>query len=303
MGETKMTVPSGVRSWILAGLALTGAAPGMGAAWHPIGPDGGAAAPIVMAPSAPRTGYVLAYGLFRTDDGATSWRHVDASFAPNQLLLVDPRDAETLYAMGAPSGYERLMRSVDGGRHWAVCGAGLPVDWTGHVFLSGLVLSSGSHVWLAGTEQGLFQSADDGASFTPAGFAGVDVLALAAAPDGRLWLATTQDDVLVEVRSSVDGGAAWVSSGQDIQAFGVQAHFRFDPTTPALPFLLVGWNPVRVFQRDIGHAWHDLTPPGSLFDLLPLGGGRLLAAGTNAGRSVSTDGGVTWRGLGAPFLV
>ncbi len=89
---------------------------------------------LAIAPSAPNTLYAGLYtqGVYRSDDGAATWRPVfgdDSQLqgAKVQALLVHPDDPDVVYVATQPD--ERpggVWRTVDGGRSWSEFNSGLP---------------------------------------------------------------------------------------------------------------------------------------------------------------------------------
>jgi photosystem II stability/assembly factor-like uncharacterized protein len=84
-------------------------------AWTTNGPNGGAAWSLAVDPSTPSTIYAGAdNGIFKSEDGGTTWRLVSASVLSASCLAVDPLNRVTLYA-GTEAG---LMKSTDAGAHF-----------------------------------------------------------------------------------------------------------------------------------------------------------------------------------------
>lgn len=60
-------------------------------------------------------------GLFRTSDAGASWQPVGhGANLPDEAVISDPRDANTMYGIG-----DHVVKSVDGGRTWATADRGL----------------------------------------------------------------------------------------------------------------------------------------------------------------------------------
>lgn len=284
-------------------------APLAAASWRSIGPGGGFVnARPLSAPSAPRTAYVTGQdrsGFFRTDDGGATWRRVEvlSALVPTDLSAVDPRNARSLLGTGVIRNAGRLLASLDGGLHWRVASAGLPLDDNGHVDLAGGVAfdpATTGHL-LAGTSRGLFESRDGGGHWAPGGLPGEFVLALGSSPPNELWAASVSGDdehQVFKVFRSRDGGATWISQGWPQGNPFFLARFRFDPADPSRPFLVDSDG--RLF-RSTARGWNRLRPADRTSDVTVLSDGTIVAA-TDRGARRSDDGGRSWTGGGRPTL-
>ncbi|MGE0873932.1 MAG: WD40/YVTN/BNR-like repeat-containing protein [Burkholderiales bacterium] len=137
--------------------------------------------------------------LYRTDDKRREWRADGPHFLGHVIshLVLDPRDGRTLLA-AAKTGHlgPTIFRSTDFGRNWkeavrppafakaAPGESGRAVD---HTFWLTPAHASEPGVWYAGTSpQGLFRSADGGASWDPFSMINEDA-------QYRQWMGTVQD--------------------------------------------------------------------------------------------------------------
>ena len=137
--------------------------------------------------------------LFHGDRARASWRVDGPHFHGHIIshLALDPRDGQTLLA-AAKTGHlgPTIFRSVDRGRSWKEATrppafakakngeAGRAVD---HTFWLAPGHASEAGVWYAGTSpQGLFRSADGGATWEPFSCINDD-------PQYRAWMGTVQD--------------------------------------------------------------------------------------------------------------
>ncbi len=293
-------------------LSCLSAPPIFAASWRSIGPGGGYinARPIA-SPSAPQTAYVVGQnqtGIFRTENGGQTWRHLEirSQLRPFDLLAIDPRNARSLLGLAiVPNAHGGLVASGDGGAHWHLASEGLPLDDNGNVDLYGGVVfdpAVAGHL-LAGTFfSGIYESRDGGAHWAPVGLAGNVVIALGAAPPNELWVAFVggdDDHPIFEIRESRDGGATWISAGWPVQSPFSFVSFRFDSRAPERPYF-VEYNG-GLFHRT-ATGWDRLTPADHTSDLVALADGMLVAA-TDRGARRSRDGGRTWTGGGRPSLV
>ena len=105
--------------------------------------------------------------LFRSSDAGRTWDRIGVEFSPTcefifhprvTTLFFDPTDERTLWAGAEIDG---VRRSTDSGRTWQTCNNGLPtLDIHGMA-----VVQNGSKAVFATTNEGLFRSEDNGASW------------------------------------------------------------------------------------------------------------------------------------------
>jgi hypothetical protein len=172
---------------------------------------------VVVAPSAPRTVYALAYAgvdndLWKSVDGCVHWRPLGVTGA-NNLLAVAPSDPNTVYVYGADdqSAHDTFKRggtkimlisTVDEGAPGPAAGlAGTRATALAvHPRLAGTVY--------AGTEAGLFRSTNAGQTWQRVGgeLAHAPVTAVATGPHhgGRLYAVTENG-----IQWSPNGGQSW----------------------------------------------------------------------------------------------
>jgi hypothetical protein len=132
-----------------------------------------AAAKIAASSANGDRAYLAAYesGMYRTDDGGESWRHLDGYPTEHAYsVVVDQDDPDTVYVGSEPA---MVFRTHDGGETWEACEgiARVPeastwsFHWEGrHAHVRDLALAPGKAGWLyAGIEVGgLVRSKDGG---------------------------------------------------------------------------------------------------------------------------------------------
>lgn len=273
------------------------------AEWIPIGPFGGTAKSLVVAPSDPRVLYAgtRGAGVFRSTDGGRSWerRNGDREGVLLDLdilaVAVDPRDPGRVYAGTWRRG---LFRSIDGGASWNAPtqgpGAGASVQ--------AIVVDPSRPANAYASRNGdLLKTVDRGATWTR----------LAGAPYGTISLAldpqaprTIYAGNLEGVFRSTNGGATWTR----LQGTGTGTVYALavDPRNPATVYaamLVYATSRYELFKSvDRGQTWRrssrglDVETGVRLFSLAidPVSSATLYA-GTSRGVYKSTNAGRTWQ--------
>jgi photosystem II stability/assembly factor-like uncharacterized protein len=283
---------------LLSSLSMSAAAPARAARWSPVGPDGGTVSVLAVAPSALRTVYAATQkGLvFRSTDAGASWSLAGPGLPSGFVssLLVDRRDASTLYA-GLNGLYGKgVFRSVDGGATWS--SLKLPFNvW------SLAQDPRDPEVLLAGTGIGLFRSADGGASWSPIelGSGQWDVLVVIFDPviPGKAWAGQAVNGIFV----SVDSGVSWTPRSE-LPGGASPISLAVDPSSGAL---LAGTSLASrgrpLFRStDDGATWAATSVrETTVFDIAASSGPTpTLYAATETAVFRSADGGVTWTSSG-----
>jgi len=266
--------------------------------WTPVGPPGGDPGNLAVAPSAPGVVYLGCVdvgcngGIFRSDDGGAHW-HQQGPFAYLSGLIVDPHDAETLYAPitvdnGDNTSSLGVVKSTDGGATWKRADHGL--ESSEDFFVTPNLVFAGAGHLLVPTDHGIYETVDGGASWHLQSLAGVSVLLLATDPsDSSHWLASTGD-----VLETHDAGRSWSStnfaSGVPVQMLSVGnclyaiTYVSYETT-------------VSFFRRLDGRAWEPILflPSGVRPTALAASPEGILYLATTLGTYRSLDQGTTWR--------
>lgn len=177
--------------------------------------DGLEAKPVTVVAASGRLVYAWARGLWRSDDGGSSWRQVQTSLPPMQVrsLAVSPADPRRLLLVADG----RLFRSEDGGRSWrpvAVEELNFMPRWPGRVDLRPAVFAAAFDPGEAGTvylatEKGIWKSREGGPGATWLRRSPMRIftaVAAAPAPGGVVLVAGAPNG---DVYVSEDRGASW----------------------------------------------------------------------------------------------
>ncbi len=258
---------------------------------------------IVAAPSSSGTLYALVLpllggqDLFRSDDGARSWRRVGRVPESTTHVLVDSRSPSRLYAGGFG-----IFVSEDGGMTWRRILQGLPQPPYGEslritalaadpsrpgilyagIEERGIAKSTNSgYGWRIGVETGLSQAFVRTFKFHP------------LRPD-TIYLGLTGSGS--RAFRSTDGGRTWKSFARRINRDGLY-DLAFDPTDPDLLYTTGGsgqWQ-----SRDGGETWERIGNSFA-YKIAALGSQTLLTGEHEVRRT--TDGGRTWNTVIPPLL-
>jgi photosystem II stability/assembly factor-like uncharacterized protein len=281
---------------IVLGVAL---APAARAAvrWTPIGPNGGTAAMVAVAQSAPEVLYAATTGgVFKSVDHGRTWAALDRTIGRRDVraVAVDPHDPDVVYA-GTAS--DNVYKSADGGATWRFSGNGVAIA----SILALAIDPNDPSVVLAGTAAppangaagGIFRSADGGATWHQASVSGLPGAGATSFAFDSFDSRTVYAAAGYVFKSS-DGGATW--SRLDGAIFAVPAdQVLVDPRHAGTVLACNAGNAVR--SADAGATWTRLALPDGV-PTCPLAfaaDGLLYAAG-----AASTDGGSTWK-LTAPL--
>ncbi len=276
----------GTGSWAWRGNVSTGdglyRSTDAGKTWARVGlEDAGSIGAVRVDPNDPDRVYVAALGhpfgpnptrgVFRSEDGGTTWKKVlfisDSTGVAD--LSMDPANPRVLYAAAWTS--ERkpwtivdgsreggIWKSTDGGDHWTKLSGGLPDGLLGKI----------------------------GVAVSPADPDRVYAVITAKEPDGGIW-------------RSDDAGKTWrhVSSDHELTQRGwYYSRIIADPQDPNTVYIPnVGfwrsddagktWQRVRTRHGDNHSLWIDPSEP------------KVMIEGNDGGAHVTTDGGKTWSTL------
>jgi photosystem II stability/assembly factor-like uncharacterized protein len=150
---------------------------------------------LVADPERPSVVYVAGEKLFKSVDGARTWRPLGRGLEGGvRALAVDPGDPDVLYAATYVRGEgTRLFRSGDGGASWTPAADGLP----SYRIVSSLATDPRNPGTVyAGTDRGVYVTRNDGRAWAPMnqglGGLAVPVLDLAVDPRNGILYAGTR---------------------------------------------------------------------------------------------------------------
>jgi photosystem II stability/assembly factor-like uncharacterized protein len=284
-----------------------------GATWRPTSrlPTPGVFSVTALAVAPSPAGTVFAgtpvYGLFKSEDGASSWKPVRDGLPSGSVeaLAISPSDPRTVYvSIGS-----RLFRSADGGASWQEVAK--PAEAR---LISSLAVSPGlpDTVWAVDGLNGLaFRSTDGGAHWTQIGPPGPWALNVTVAPTSpsTVYLGTRPHGLDEGgVFASADGGTTWERRNRGLAALQVRT-FAVDPANPDV--LWAGVPDQGLFRSgDGGGSWERRSPEAPTPDGFPT---RTVAVDPSAPSTVyflappwlwrTSDGGSSWtqlRGPGSP---
>jgi len=214
--------------------------------------------------------------IFRSEAGGMSWTDTLAEVDCLSSIVVDPRNAGTVYAASRYSGFllyrgiglgSGIKKSTDGGMTWNDASSGIPLDWLG-LIVTALAIDPGNPRTLFASNCGrdgckVFKSSDGGAHWIeprpgiPA-FPGNGVAALAVDPraPGTVYAAIAAPvHGRGGVWKSVDGGANWRNVFP-----GIVYAVAVNPQNPATVYC--GTNDGLARSADGGENWTMI--PGRL---------------------------------------
>lgn len=174
-----------------------------GRTWQPTSLANADAMSLAVSPKEPQRIFAAGHGIFRrSDDGGATWTAPETAIQGADIhgFAQNPSEPDRLYAMVVGQG---LLTSTDGGTTWT------PVTTAPQG--QAIAVSGDGKTLLMGTQAGVEQSGDNGATWTTAG-AGLppdaQVISLSTAPNGDMVFAATTEGVY---RRS--GAGNWEATG------------------------------------------------------------------------------------------
>ncbi len=278
-----------IRLVFAALLALASSAGAIPPPWVPLGPFGGSIRSLTTGAD-PATLYaVTSGGVFKTADRGLSWTAINLR-GDVTSLAADPVHAGVLYLSVQGEG---VIKSTDGGAHWAPANGGLAVQSVAPRAVA-VDPARPERLYLLTASAGLWRSGDGGASWRSGGPAGPRSIAVSPAA-GTAFLSANGG-----VYRTLDTGATWKPAGRGLPAGPADALAvaASDPRT-----VYAYYNGAGLFRsQDGGASWHRQRAAfdaGALvaFAVSPHTPRLLYVSLSNGGFYRSLDGGVLWTGL------
>ena len=229
---------------------------------------------IVILPNNPNELYLGAhYKLYKSNDGGRKWHPLT-----RQMMLsmaMDPAHPSTLYAVSLQRG---LVKTTDGGVHWASTEAGIP-----HGKVTGVAFDPADKAVLA-YGLGIYRSVDGGAHWSHVLTSG-QIRSVAAGADGTACAATDNG-----LYVSHDGGVHW----KLVASVGNQPVIQV-AASEGVAYAVAA---VALFKSSNGgRSWKPLPKAATGIEFIgvsPSDPREIIAEVANQGFVASHDGGATW---------
>ncbi len=232
-------------------------------------------------------------GLFRSDNGGTSWSVTKPGIPVSaEVLAVSPADSNLIYA-GAKSGF---YRSTDGGNNWTLIPSPMSQNQDAIFYQIAIDPLRPSNIWAAASNVpnpcGVYASTDGGITFTPVtlpplGFnpySEATSLAFDPSHEGTVYAAGQGSPIF----KSTDGGATWNVLAQ------IYGSLTVDPLNSSILYALNGLGLQK--STDGGLTFSKIADASMNLDAFavdPSNSLRLYAASMQA-LYTSADGGATF---------
>ncbi len=259
-------------------------------------------------------------GVYRTNDGGDTWRHIGLAGAQNiARIRIHPTDCNTVWvaAFGVhsmPNAERGIFKTTNGGETWRNVlyrdersgGVDITVDPNNPAVMYAALWEAWRKSWgmsSGGPGSGLFKSTDYGESWAeitrnqglpqqgPVGKIGV---ALSPAAPWRVWALVEHDEG--GVFRSDDGGATWERINDERRLRQRAFYYTRVYADPQDPDVIYALNTGLYRSRDGGKTYQAIrVPHGDNHDLwiAPSDPDRMIN-GNDGGANVSVNGGRTW---------
>lgn len=258
--------------------------------------------------------------VYKSTDAGMSWQAIWRGNSLARYVLIDPNDVNSLYvstgifdreaANADPQtnmpGGEGVLKSTDGGESWAPINEGLENLYIGSLFMhpqnpDTLIAGAGNNAYYPGG--GVYLTTDGGAHWQHVGGEYIQ----------SVEFATSNSDVVYaggagEFLRSDDGGQTWREYvhprgwgwGPDGIRPGFPIDFQVDPRDPMRIFVN-NYGGGNFLSEDGGETWVSASTGYTGADLRDISvhpdDPAIVYVNGRSGPFVSTDGGVTWRGI------
>jgi len=170
---------------------------------------------LTLDSSSPQVVYLASgSGIYKTEDGAANWRYILSGLAATKIVI-DPFQAETLYASGLSGGNGKILKSLDAGASW--------VDIYTDPLQSNPVWAmdiskNNSQIIVAGLGTGeIIRSTDSGRTWTSVDNLSNRIINIEFSPTGEVYALTLTRGLF---RSS-DNGSNWTDITSTLTNLGI----------------------------------------------------------------------------------
>ena len=237
-------------------------------------------------------------GVLKSTDGGKTWR-IMTDWRVTEVLkvVVHPKNKNVVF-IATPYG---VFKSNDAGWTWKEKNNGIKPEETGttsSTFVSSIVVDkSNPERILIGTENGIYESLNEGESWKLLALKGIEIRTLVQSPhDPKVFLAGTENDGIFK---STDGGKTWEKVNTGLSGLTIYS-ICFDPKNKNIVYA-GGFKTGVCRSNDGGNSWvcskkglNGFTSIHSLA-VYPDSTDIVFAGTIDGGVYISRDGGNTWR--------
>jgi|GEM_PF-6857185 len=192
-------------------------------------------------PADPDVAYVGLYraGVFKTTDGGATWTETNIGLKNTFVLDVisHPDDPTILWAATHQAG---LYKSTDAGQTWFHSESGWENAEINHsVNVLAIDPSDPDHLLLGGSNSGVWQSFDGGASWSATSlqsYGTMEEITFAPSDPSQVWTGSTNSSATLGIWKSTDGGTSWLRKKSGVACYSVSVH----PTNPDIVVATTG---------------------------------------------------------------
>ncbi len=240
-------------------------------------------------------------GVLKTTNGGESWRIMtDWRITEVLKVVIHPKDKNIIF-IATPYG---VFKSNDAGWNWKEKNNGIKPEQTGttsSTFVSSIIIDSrNTKRILIGTEDGIYESLDEGESWKHLALKGIGVRTLVQSPhDPKVLFVGTENDGIFK---STDGGKNWEKVNKGLSSLTIYA-IEFDPKDSNIIYA-GGFQTGVCRSNDGGNSWICFSEGLGKFNSIhsiavhPDISNFVVAGTIDGGVYISEDGGKTWRYAG-----
>ncbi len=236
-------------------------------------------------------------GVLKTTDGGETWR-IMTDWRVTEVLkvVIHPEDKNLILAATAYG----IFKSSDAGWSWEEKNNGIKPEQTGttsSTFVSSILIDvKNKKRILIGTEDGIYESLDNGESWRNLALKGIAVRTLVQSPnDPDIIFAGTEEDGIFK---STDAGRTWKNVNKGLRSLTIYS-IAFDPKNKNIIYA-GGFKTGVCRSDDGGNTWMCFSDGLGDFDSIhsiavhPDDPNFIVAGSIDGGVYISKDGGRTW---------